>query len=34
MTPGQYRAQFGPISVRGERPPPLHLGQLEQFAHC
>jgi transcriptional regulator GlxA family with amidase domain len=34
MTPGQYRAQFGPISVRGERPPPLHLEQLEQFAHC
>lgn len=34
MTPGQYRAQFGPIAVRGDTAPSLHMGQPEQLAHC
>jgi transcriptional regulator GlxA family with amidase domain len=34
MTPGQYRAQFGPISVRGAAPLSLHSERLEQRAHC
>ncbi|WP_303546075.1 GlxA family transcriptional regulator [Sphingomonas natans] len=34
MTPGQYRAQFGPISVRGHAPPSLHLALPEPLARC
>ncbi|MEP9359916.1 helix-turn-helix domain-containing protein [Sphingomonas sp. KR3-1] len=35
MTPGQYRAEFAPISVRGHAPPALHLVPGDALVgHC